>query len=52
MTDDDKIRLQLQVDVIHWSDAILQLGVRQSQVDQLSDLINLVEESTKLRVTK
>lgn len=52
MTDDDKIRLQLQVDVIHWSEGITQLGVQQTQVDQLFELINLVEESTKLKVSK
>lgn len=49
MTDDDKIRLQLQVDVIYWSDEIEQLGVQRQQVAQLSELINLVEESTKIR---
>lgn len=49
MTDDDKIRLQLQVDVGHWSDQIAKLG--QSDVPKLYELLTLVEESTKIRVT-
>lgn len=52
MTDDDKIRLQLQVDVIYWADEIEQLGVPKQQVAQLSELVSLVEESTKIRTSK
>lgn len=52
MTDDDKIRLQLQVDVIYWTDEIKQLGVQTKQIAQLSELVNLVEESTKIRSSK
>lgn len=52
MTDDDKIRLQLQVDVIYWTHEIEQLGVQRQQVAQLSELVNLVEDSTKIRTSK
>lgn len=52
MTDDDKIRLQLQVDVIYWTDEIEQLGLQRKQVPQLIELVNLVEESTKIRTSK
>lgn len=50
MTDDDKIRLQLQVDVLHWAEAIGQLGVQCDGVDRLGELLELVEESTRVKV--
>lgn len=49
MSDDDKIRLQLHVDVIHWSTAIESLGVPSSQVQRLDELIVLAEHSSRLR---
>ncbi|XP_055677257.1 conserved oligomeric Golgi complex subunit 2 [Lutzomyia longipalpis] len=49
MTDDDKIRLQLQVDVIFWVSEIEKLGLKRSQIDRLPELIRLVEDSTKIR---
>uniref|UniRef100_A0A1L8DVS8 Conserved oligomeric Golgi complex subunit 2 n=1 Tax=Nyssomyia neivai TaxID=330878 RepID=A0A1L8DVS8_9DIPT len=49
MTDDDKIRLQLQVDVIFWVAEIEKLGIKRSQIDRLPQLIRLVEDSTKIR---
>lgn len=51
MSDDDKIRLQLQVDVLHWTDAIERLGVGRAEVEQLDELIALVEESTRIKIT-
>lgn len=51
MSDDDKIRLQLQVDVIHWTKEIENFGISLYQVNKLSDLNKLVEEATKIQVT-
>lgn len=50
MTDDDKIRLQLQVDVVYWAHAIESLGINVNNVEKLNDLINLVEGATKLKL--
>lgn len=52
MSDDDKIRLQLHVDICSWCDEIEKLGVDRSAVDKLIDLIQLVEESTKIKVAE
>lgn len=49
MTDDDKIRLQLQVDVLHWQEQISILGIPTPA--KLAALLKLVEDFTKLRVT-
>lgn len=51
MTDDDKIRQQLLMDVLHWADAIERLGIERTQVDRLIELIRLVEESTRIKTT-
>lgn len=47
MSDDDKIRLQLHVDICAWCDEIEKFGIDRNAIDQLTDLIRLVEESTK-----
>lgn len=49
MSDDDKIRLQLHVDIVTWTAGIEKLGINRNQVDKLTILIGLVEESTKIR---
>lgn len=49
MTDDDKIRLQLHVDIATWTREVELLGVNRNQIDKLPILISLVEESTKMR---
>jgi conserved oligomeric Golgi complex subunit 2 len=50
MSDDDKIRLQLHVDVIHWQQEVEKFGLNRSAVEKLPDLVRLVEEATKIRV--
>lgn len=50
MSDDDKIRLQLQVDVLHWTSEIDKLGVEHSQFSKLVELIKMLEEVTKIKV--
>ncbi|KAJ6635914.1 Conserved oligomeric Golgi complex subunit 2 [Pseudolycoriella hygida] len=52
LTDDDKIRLQLQVDIIHWSTEIEKVGVAISDVEKLDHLKALVEESAKIKIVK
>lgn len=52
MSDDDKIRLQLHVDICAWCDEIEKLGVDRNTVDKLNELIHLVEESTKVKVAE
>lgn len=50
MSDDDKIRLQLHVDVLHWTNEIELLQINRNAIDKLPQLIQLVEECTKIRV--
>lgn len=50
MSDDDKIRLQLQVDVIYWTKEIESLGVSSSKIPKLSELNQFVAEATKIQV--
>lgn len=47
MSDDDKIRLQLRVDVSSWTNEVSKLGFMPSDVAQLLELNNIVEESIK-----
>lgn len=51
MSDDDKIRLQLQVDIISWSTEIEKLGIKRENIEKLADLIQLVEQSTKIKIS-
>lgn len=48
MSDDDKIRLQLQVDVVHWRKAVEEFGV--TSIPRLAELVKLVEDATKIQV--
>lgn len=50
MSDDDKIRLQLHVDICAWCDEIEKFGIERIAIDQLTDLIQLVQQSTKIKV--
>lgn len=52
MSDDDKIRLQLHVDVIAWTGELAKMGLMPSQVEDLLELNNVVEASLKLKETK
>lgn len=51
MSDDDKIRLQLNVDIYAWCDEIEKMGIHRNSIDKLPELIQLVEESTKIKVS-
>uniref|UniRef100_A0A0A1X030 Conserved oligomeric Golgi complex subunit 2 n=1 Tax=Zeugodacus cucurbitae TaxID=28588 RepID=A0A0A1X030_ZEUCU len=52
MSDDDKIRLQLHVDVIAWTGELAKMGLMPSQVEDLLELNNIVEANSKLKETK
>lgn len=50
ISDDDKIRLQLHVDICAWCDEIEKLAIDRNSIDKLTELIRLVETSTKIKV--
>lgn len=52
MSDDDKIRLQLHVDICAWTIEIEKLGVDRNSIDKLNDLIHLAEECTKIKTSE
>ena len=47
VSDDDKIRLQLYVDVMHYSKTMRELGIPESEVVEIYQLRNLVTEAAK-----
>lgn len=49
VSDDDKIRLQLHVDIAAWTAEIEKLGVSRSSVERLNELNELVENCTKAK---
>ncbi|KAM7363563.1 conserved oligomeric Golgi complex subunit 2 [Cochliomyia hominivorax] len=49
MSDDDKIRLQLRVDVSFWTNELSKLDFMPSDVDRLLELNSIVEESIKAK---
>lgn len=51
MSDDDKIRLQLQIDVRYWTKEIENNDIRRENVDKLFEMISLVEDTTKANKT-
>lgn len=53
MSDDDKIRLQLHVDICSWCNEIEKnLGLNRNAIDKLNQLIQLVEDSTKIKIAE
>lgn len=50
MTDDDKIRLQLQLDIMFFVSQIDGHHLTRSEVEKLELLIQLIEDSTKIKV--
>lgn len=47
VTDDDKIRTQFYVDVVHWSKRIEELGLSKGSIDRLPALISLVNQFSR-----
>lgn len=50
LSDDDKIRLQLHVDIIHWHQEIEKLDINRSSINKLNELISLAKDATKIRI--
>ncbi|EDV30329.1 uncharacterized protein Dana_GF23234 [Drosophila ananassae] len=51
MSDDDKIRVQLRVDVSSWKQELSKLNFQATQIEKLVELTNMVEDSIKLKDT-
>ncbi|XP_016952701.1 conserved oligomeric Golgi complex subunit 2 [Drosophila biarmipes] len=49
MSDDDKIRVQLRVDVTSWKQELGKLNFQPMQIEKLIELTNMVEDSIKLK---
>ncbi|XP_034944246.1 conserved oligomeric Golgi complex subunit 2 [Chelonus insularis] len=49
ISDDEKIRIQLEIDVLAFADAIKELGVDSSKIEHLKELIEMVEIAVKLK---
>ncbi|XP_017054877.1 conserved oligomeric Golgi complex subunit 2 [Drosophila ficusphila] len=49
MSDDDKIRVQLRVDVTSWKKELGKLNFQPTQIEKLVELTNMVEDSIKLK---
>lgn len=50
ITDDDKIRLQLLVDVTTYSQSITKHGINTKNIKMLQELIKLVEDATRVKI--
>lgn len=51
MTDDDKIRLQLQFDVMFYVSTIERHQLTRDEIDNLVQLVTLIGDLTKIRIT-
>lgn len=49
MSDDDKIRLQLYVDITSWCEGIEKLGINRKSIDKLDELVQLVDGFSKIK---
>lgn len=50
MSDDDKIRLQLHVDISTWTKEIEKMHVDRNSVDKLNELNELVQSCTRIKI--
>lgn len=50
MSDDDKIRLQLHVDISTWTNEIEKMHVHRSDVDKLNELNELVQNCSRIKI--
>lgn len=51
ISDDDKIRVQLFVDVLHWAKQIESFGLARNQIDKLEELLQLVNAFSKINTS-
>lgn len=49
-TDDDKIRLQLQIDIRHYCKCIENYRLQRDEIDSLIELVNLISDISKMRI--
>jgi conserved oligomeric Golgi complex subunit 2 len=49
MSDDDKIRLQLQIDINFYAKSIEERKLKKNEVDSLETLVNLIGDITKVK---
>lgn len=49
MSDDDKIRLQLQIDIRHYVSCIENHQLKREDIDSLVDIVNLIGDITKMK---
>lgn len=50
MSDDDKIRLQLHVDISAWTNEIEKMHVDRKSVEKLVELNELVQSCTRIKI--
>ncbi len=50
MSDDDKIRLQLQLDIIFFCKNIEKFQLDYNDITKLNSLIQMIEDSTKIKI--
>jgi len=51
MSDDDKIRLQLQIDIMHYVGYIEKKQLKKEEVESLVALVNLIGDLTKMKLS-
>lgn len=51
MSDDDKIRLQLQIDIMFYVGHIEGQQLKRDEIDSLVQLVNLIGDITKMKVS-
>ena len=51
MSDDDKIRLQLQIDIMYYVKYIEGQQLKREEIDSLLTLINLIGDITKIKIS-
>jgi hypothetical protein len=51
MSDDDKIRLQLQIDILFYVGFIESQQLKREEIDSLLTLVNLIGDITKIKIS-
>lgn len=51
MSDDDKIRLQLQIDIMFYVGCIESQQLKKEEIDSLLTLVNLIGDITKVKIS-
>jgi conserved oligomeric Golgi complex subunit 2 len=51
MSDDDKIRLQLQIDILYYINFIESQQFSRGEIDSLLTLLNLIGDVTKIKLS-